>query len=49
MTVELEAPDLAALQQAGTALSGAGLSATPGSAAQTDGKAVGAFTVKGSV
>ena len=47
MTVELEAPDLAALQQAGTALGGAGLSAQPGAAAQSDGKATGAFTVRG--
>lgn len=47
LAVELEAPDLAVLQQAGTALSGAGLSAQPGAASQTEGKAVGAFIVKG--
>jgi hypothetical protein len=47
MTVELEAPNLAGVQQAGAALSGAGLSSQPGAAAQSEGKAVGSFLIKG--
>jgi general secretion pathway protein L len=48
MSIEVEAATIEGLQQVGSALSAAGVSAQAGAAAQTDGKAVGAFLVRGS-
>ncbi|PZU10248.1 type II secretion system protein GspL [Sphingomonas sp.] len=47
MSIEVEAATIEGLQQVGTALSGAGLSAQAGAASQSDGKAVGAFLIRG--
>lgn len=48
LTLEVEAPDIAALQGVTAALSAAGLAAQPGAASVDQGKAVGSFAVRGS-
>ncbi len=48
LSVEIEAPDIAGLQKAGALLSSSGLNAMAGAASQDQGKAVGAFLIRGS-
>lgn len=47
MSVEVEAASIDGLQQVGSALTAAGLSAQAGAATQSDGKASGAFLIRG--
>ena len=47
MSIEVEAATIEGLQQVGSALSAAGVSAQAGAASQSDGKAVGAFLIRG--
>ncbi|QJU57670.1 general secretion pathway protein GspL [Sphingomonas sp. AP4-R1] len=47
MSIEVEAATMEGLQQVGSALTAAGLSAQAGAASQSDGKAAGAFLIRG--
>jgi general secretion pathway protein L len=47
MSIEVEAATIEGLQQVGSALTAAGISAQAGAASQSDGKAVGAFLIRG--
>lgn len=47
MSIEVEAASMEGLQQVGSALTAAGLSAQSGAASQSDGKAAGAFLIRG--
>jgi general secretion pathway protein L len=48
MSIEVEAATIEGLQQVGAALTAAGIAAQAGAASQSDGKAVGAFLIRGS-